>query len=69
MNYCFMHFKVHCDILIHHVTDIDIKDICKQCVSRVSQKIIISDICTLLYYEHKQPLLMHFVVFFTPEQS
>ena len=68
MNYCFMHFKVHCDILIHHVTDIDIKDICKQCVS-YSQKIIISDICTLLYYEHKQPLLMHFVVFFTPEQS
>ena len=26
-------------------------------------------VCTLFLYEHKQPLLMYFVVFFTPEQS
>ena len=30
MNYYFMRVKVHCNIIIHSVTDSDIKDICEK---------------------------------------
>ena len=41
MNYYFMRVNVHCNIIIHSVTDIDIRDICEKYVEVKFQNISI----------------------------